>query len=103
VSGLEVKVLAARLMMQIMKSSNSHSKFLSFHLSMISWHIVYMSNGLPLQQGNPMITIGRDINETNKSLGFHYMLATEVDLSGIWDQREAKRHIREAHRFKSWF
>ena len=41
-----------------------------------------------------MIIVGGDFNESNKNLGLHYMLATELGLQDIWDQQEAT----ETHR-----
>jgi hypothetical protein len=35
-----------------------------------------------------MTIVGGDFNESNKNLGLHYMLATELSLQGIWDQQE---------------
>jgi hypothetical protein len=47
-----------------------------------------------LQQDNVMIIIGGNFNESNKNLGLHYMLATELGLQDIWDQQESP----ESHR-----
>ena len=47
-----------------------------------------------LQRDNVMIIVGGDFNESNKNLGLHYMLATELGLQDIWDQQEAP----ETHR-----
>jgi hypothetical protein len=37
------------------------------------------------QQNNVMIIVGGDFNESNKNLGLHYMLATELELQDIWE------------------
>jgi hypothetical protein len=37
------------------------------------------------QQDNVMIIVGGDFNESNKNLGLHYMLATELGLQDIWE------------------
>jgi exonuclease III len=45
------------------------------------------------QQDNVMMIIGGDFNESNRNLGLHYILATELGLQYIWDQQE----IPETH------